>query len=55
MIIWSSDTPGNIDHKRLCNAIPEDIHTVFIVNAKNIEKSEDAFDLLFDKDILTLI
>lgn len=55
MIIWSSDTPGNIDQKRLCNAIPEDIHTVFIVNAKNIEKSEDAFDLLFDKDILTLI
>ena len=50
-----SDTPPITDRQSLCDVIPGVSYSILLGNARNIETFEDAFDLLFDKDMFSLI
>ena len=54
-IFWTSDNSPNNGWRRLFDVIPTGRHTILFEIAINMETTEDAFDLLFDKDMLSFI
>ena len=54
-IFWSSDVPSCSGRQRQGDIIPVGKHSVLLGRAKHIETIEDAFDLLFDKEMFSLI
>ena len=54
-IFWSSDLPSCSGWQRQCDIIPGGKYSILLGRAKHIETIEDAFDLLFDEEMFSLI
>ena len=54
-IFWSSDVPSCSGWQRQGDIIPGGKHSILLGRAKHIETIEEAFDLLFDEEIFSLI
>ena len=54
-ILWSSDVPSCSGQKRQCDIIPGGKHSILLGREKYIEAIEDAFDILFDVEMFSLI
>ena len=54
-ILWSSDVPSCSGRQRQCEIIPGGKYSILLERAKHIETIQDAFDLLFDEEMLSLI
>ena len=54
-IFWSNDVPSFSGRQRQYDIIPGGNHAILLGRAKHIETIEDAFDLLFDEEMFSLI
>ena len=54
-IFRSSDVTWCSGRKRQCEIFPGGKHSILLGRAKHIETIEDAFDLLFDEEMFSLI
>ena len=54
-IFWSSDIPSFSGRQRQYEINPGGNHAILLGRAKHIETIEDAFDLLFDEEMFSLI
>ena len=54
-IFWSSDVLSCSGRQRQCDIIPSGKLSILLERAKHIETIEDAFDLLFDEEMFSLI